>query len=225
VVSGIIVAAGRGTRMGATLNKVFLKLDRMTVLEHTVAAFLHCDDINEIVVVTGHDDMDRCRALFADAPKKIIIVEGGQTRQESVYHGILASNGDMVAIHDGARALILPSLISQTIAECKMHGAAVLGVPAKDTIKLIDEDGFIQKTLDRDRTYQIQTPQTFSKELILSAHQKGNNLTVTDDAALMEELNIPVKMVFGSYENIKLTTPEDMSVAKAILKAREVIDG
>lgn len=221
VVSGIIVAAGRGTRMGASENKVFLKIKDKCILEYTVEAFEECRDIDEIIIVTGDCDIDRCKAVFAECKKPLKIVSGGDTRQQSVYNGILASEGEIVAIHDGARALITSEIIGDTIAECKKYKAAAVGVMSKDTIKIITDDGFIKETTDRNRTYQIQTPQTFERQLILSAHEKGRDVQVTDDCALAEALGIPIKVVTGSYENIKITTPEDMVIAEGILEKRK----
>ena len=220
--SGIIAAAGKGTRMGGSENKVFLKILGKTVLEHTVDAFFRCSEIEEIIIVTGKEDIDRCRELFKKSPKPVKVVCGGETRQKSVYNGIVEAKGDIVAIHDGARALIEPELIKKAIDECKICSAAALGVNVKDTIKIISKDGFIINTPEREFTYQIQTPQVFSRDLILKAHKEGENFAVTDDCALVERLGIPVKAVAGSYENIKLTTPEDMILAEGIMKKREI---
>lgn len=221
MVSGIIAAAGRGTRMGASENKVFLEVGGKAVLAHTVAAFAECGDIDEIIIVIREADIPKCEALFEGVKKKVKLIVGGETRQESVYKGILAAMGEIVVIHDGARALISPRLISETIEECQKYKAVVLGVPAKDTIKIADKDGFVVNTPDRNFTYQIQTPQTFMRETILVAHEQGKHLSATDDAALAEAAGIPVKILCGSYENIKLTTPEDMLAAEMILERRK----
>ncbi len=219
--SGIIAAAGKGTRMGAKENKVFLKINEKTVLEHTVLAFLNCPEIEEIIIVTGKEDIKRCEELFSDFKKPIKIVCGGKTRKESVYNGIVASECEIVAIHDGARALITPELITKVIKECKTYKAATLGVVAKDTIKIVSDDGFIKETPDRNYTYQIQTPQVFERKLIIKAHRENENFNATDDSSLVEKMGIKVKVVSGSYENIKLTTIEDMLIAKEILNSRE----
>lgn len=221
MVSGIIVAAGRGTRMGASENKVFLKIKDKSILEYTVETFEECCDIDEIIIVTGECDIDRCKTIFAECKKPLKVVSGGDTRQQSVYNGILASKGEIVAIHDGARALITSQIIADTVLECRKYKAAAAGVMSKDTIKIITDDGFIKETTDRNRTYQIQTPQTFERQLILEAHERGKNVQVTDDCALAEALGIPVKVVSGSYENIKITTPEDIAIAEGILEKRK----
>lgn len=222
MISGIIVAAGRGRRMGASENKVFLKLLGRTVIEHTVAVFEKCRDIDEIIVVTGKEDILRCKNLLKRTAKQLKIIAGGETRQQSVYNGIQAAEGDIVAIHDGARPLVTPELVSQAVDACRKYKAAALGVPAKDTIKLADADGFIEKTLERSRTYNIQTPQVFDKELIKKAHENGKDTEATDDCMLAEADGARVKIVDGSYENIKLTTPEDMTAAEAILEKRKI---
>lgn len=220
MVTGIIVAAGKGSRMGAGENKVFLKIFDITVIEHTVNTFLDCDEIDEIVVVTGIDDINRCRKLFERVKKPLKIVQGGSTRQESVYNGIIDSVGDIIAIHDGARPLITPEMIKESVYMCRKYGAAAVGVPVKDTIKLIDEGGFIKETTKRECTYQIQTPQVFKREMIKEAHEKYKDVTATDDCMLAELMGEKIKLVEGSYENIKITTPEDLEVAKTIIKKR-----
>lgn len=219
MVSGIIVAAGKGTRMGAAVNKVLLKIFGKSIIEYTIEAFENCVDTDEIILVIGKDD----EAEFCEILKKypnVKYVFGGKTRRESVLNGLKAAESDYVAVHDGARALITPELISKVIADGKKYGAATLGVKAKDTVKLIDENGFVVHTTDRNSTYQTQTPQVFKKSLIISAHEQVND-DATDDAALAEKMGIKVKMTDGCYENIKITTPEDLISAKEILKERE----
>lgn len=220
MVSAIIAAAGTGSRMGAGENKVFLKLLDKTVLEHTVLQFMNSSLVDEIIIVTGEEDIKRVEGLFLNSSKPVKVIKGGKVRQESVLAGILASKGDIVAIHDGARALITTELIEKVIEECKIHKAAALGVVAKDTIKIVDDNGFIKCTTDREKTYQIQTPQIFTKELILKAHSKCAQFVATDDCSLVENIKKPVKVVLGSYENIKLTTPEDLILAEGILAKR-----
>ena len=147
---------------------------------------------------------------------------GGDTRQESVYAGLKAVNPRtrIVLIHDGARPLIRQSVIRKSIEETLKHRATVVGVPAKNTIKVINEDGFVEDTPDRNYLVEIQTPQTFDYDLIKEAHQKAleSGVAGTDDAFLVEWLKIPVKIVVGDYTNIKITTPEDLTIAEAIIK-------
>lgn len=221
MVSGIIVAAGRGSRMKAEQNKVYLPLCGKPVLQHTVRAFLDCSCIGELVIVTRACDVEQCRALFQE--KGVKIVEGGATRQESVYRGLRQITGDIAVIHDGARALVTPALIGQTVLACREHGAAAAGVQCKDTLKTVDANGFIVGTPDRNVTYQIQTPQVFESEKIRVAHERAlrEHVEATDDCGLYERYFGRIKMVPGSYENIKLTTPEDMLLAERILEGRK----
>lgn len=224
MISAVITAAGRGTRMGAAGNKVFLKIGNKTVLEHTAAAFFECGDVDEIIITAAPLEIARCEELFKSAPKPVKTVMGGASRQESVKNGIAAASGEIVLIHDGARALITPELIKKAADACREYGAAALGVPVKDTVKKIGGEGFIEKTLDRDFIYLAQTPQAFYRDLIWKAHKLAFGNCATDDCALAEAAGERVKMVMGSYENIKLTTPEDMVTAEAILKKRGRIE-
>lgn len=221
MISGIIVAAGSGRRMGAGENKVFLKLLGKTVIERTVEVFENCCDIDEIIVVTGEDDIERCNEILKGISKPLKIISGGETRQESVQKGINASKGEVLAIHDGARPLVTEKLISDAIKACKEYGAAAPGVAAKDTIKIADDDGFIEKTVERSRAYNIQTPQVFKREIIVKAHSLGKSTSATDDCMLAEAIGVRIKIVDGSYANIKVTTPEDMETAVGLLKKRE----
>ncbi|MBR4720914.1 MAG: 2-C-methyl-D-erythritol 4-phosphate cytidylyltransferase [Clostridia bacterium] len=216
--SALIVAAGMGKRMGAGINKAYLLLGGKTILENTVEAFENCDKIEEIVVVT--DDTEKCRELLKSFKKVTDIVLGGAARQDSVKNGLKSCRGEFVAIHDGARALIEVSDIEKVVTEAEKSGAASLGVKCKDTLKAVDENGFIVRTLDRDWIYQIQTPQVFKRTEIEKAHNE-NNADVTDDCAVMEVLGKKVKIVEGSYENIKITTPEDLIIAEKILEKRK----
>ena len=217
-VSCIIVAAGNGTRMGGEINKVFLPLGESTVIEHTINAFQKVEEIDDIVLVTRECDIKECKKY-----NNIKIIKGGKTRQQSVYNGLMCvKNSDIVLIHDGARALISPRLIEDVIKDAKKFGAAALGVLSKDSLKLVDDDGFIKETLDRDKVYNIQTPQVFRTCDITKAHEKAvkDGFSATDDCALYEKYIGKVKITQGSYDNIKLTTPEDMEIAGNILKKR-----
>lgn len=221
MVSGIIVAAGKGERMKAPINKVFLKIGNCTILEYTVNAFLNCKKIDEIIIVTGKKYIGQCKEIFLNSSKPIKVISGGATRQQSVYNGICASNGDFVAIHDGARALILPEDIENVVNAGMKYNAATLGVPSKDTIKIINDAKFINTTPERKYVYQIQTPQVFKKEFIKSAHEKCK-IEATDDCMLAEAYGAKIIVVDGSYENIKITTPEDMILAEIIMNNRGI---
>lgn len=216
-ISAVIVAAGSGTRMGAGKNKVFLEILGKTILEHTISAFSQCDIIDEIVVVTNQQE--EAAKILNKYEKPYSVTCGGAVRGDSVRMGIKKATGDIVAIHDGARALIKPEEITAVVRAAIKHGAAAMGVKSKDTLKLIGEDGFIAKTLDREWIYNIQTPQVFVKEEIQKLYEICDK-SFTDDCALFEEYGKKVMLVEGSYDNIKITTPEDMEVAKGILEKR-----
>ncbi|MFA5840341.1 MAG: 2-C-methyl-D-erythritol 4-phosphate cytidylyltransferase [Candidatus Margulisiibacteriota bacterium] len=227
----IIVAGGKGKRMGRP--KQFISIAGKPVLWWTVKAFQNSKSIDGIVLVVNAQDIPRARRFGFS--KVICVVAGGLERQDSVYNGILALPDDVevVAIHDGARPLISSEIIEKAIDEANIYGAVVVGVPVKDTIKQIQKLNIkvknkseylspkIQRTLDRETLWSAQTPQVFRKEVLLKAYKKGyNKYSVTDDAMLVERLGIPVKMVMGSYTNLKITTPEDLLVASQILKKR-----
>lgn len=224
-VSGIIVAAGTGTRMGAGMNKVYMPLGNRCVLWHTVNAFCKSGAADELVIVTGAEDMQRCADLVKEFDIELKIVEGGATRQESTLNGLRAAYFEYAAVHDGARALIMPEEVCNVISAAKEYGAAALGVMPKDTIKTADKDGFISATVARDNAYLIQTPQVFLRQKLIEAHEaaKAGGFAATDDCMLMERMGVRIKIVEGSYENIKLTTPEDMYTAERILKKRGAI--
>lgn len=225
MISAVIVAGGKGRRMGFDINKVYMMLDGKEILARTLYAFEMCSVIDEIIVVTGADDIDRCRKIVERYGLKKVshITEGGQERSNSVHNGLKLAKGEYVLIHDGARCLITIDEITKVAEAVKMHGAAALGVTVKDTLKSIDKDGVITGTVDRDFTVQIQTPQAFIRNEILSLHEKAlsEGLVVTDDCSIFEHYGKKVKVVFGSYENIKLTTPVDITAGEHILQMRK----
>ncbi len=224
----IILAAGRGTRMNQNINKMFLPLKGKPLIAHTLEVFYSLDIIQGIVLVVspGEEDMMREKVLDVYPPKKPIkLVCGGAERQHSVYNGLkdLPSDTQLVAIHDGARPLITPQVIERSFEVAKKWGAAVAGMPVKDTIKLVDASGKVKDTPDRNYLWLVQTPQTFSYPLIMEAHDKAtrDNFLATDDSSLVERLGRDVYMIEGGYENLKITTPEDIAIAEGILTARE----
>ena len=217
MISAVIVAAGKGTRMGAGMNKAYLPLCGKTVIENTLLPFSESAQIDEIIVVT--DDVEKCRRIVGGIPKVKAVLLGGETRRDSVRIGLEAASGEFAAIHDGARALVTCGEIEKVVAAAKEYGAAALGVKCKDTLKISDSDGFIIGTQDRERLYQIQTPQVFKTAEILRMHEEAVG-EFTDDCAVMESFGGRIKLVEGSYENIKLTTPEDILTAEKILEKR-----
>lgn len=221
-ITALIVAGGKGKRMGAGINKVFLKLADKEVIARTVEAFEKNAQIDEIVVVTGQFDIDAAKSILKPFNKLKNVAKGGAERQQSVYNGLKYVCGGIVLIHDGARALISQEEIDNVIADCKKYGAAAIGVSCKDTLKSADKEGFISGTVDRSSTYMIQTPQAFKTDIISELHEraKNDNISVTDDCAIAEHYGIRVKITEGSYDNIKITTPSDMAVGEIILRQR-----
>lgn len=225
--SVVIVAGGQGTRMESRVNKVYIDLMGKTVIERTLDAFEESNMVDEIILVVNQKDIEFCsKEIINNKYNKIKgIIPGGLTRKESVSNGLGAVSEDskFILIHDGARPLVTTDVIEQCIAEAMKYGAVSTGVKVKDTIKVVDKDGFVSNTLDRKSLWAVQTPQVFKKEIIFAAHKEANSLGIetTDDAMLVENMGYKLKMVEGSYENIKLTTPEDVIVACAIIRDRE----
>ncbi len=216
--SALIAAAGNSTRMGGN-NKQFLTFGGKPVLAHTLLTFSSIPEIAEIIIVTRKEDIPAVEALTKEfrIPKVTAIIPGGDTRQASVCAGLHHVTEPLVLIHDGARPFVKEAEIRALMDTLISYPAAALGVPAKDTIKRVSSDGLITETLPREELVQIQTPQGFVTETIISAHKTAveNGISATDDCALAECMNIPVKVVPGSYENIKITTPEDIPLAEA----------
>lgn len=224
-VSVIIAAGGKGTRMGAGENKVFMKLRGKEMLARTAEAFQKNPDIDEIIIVTGEREHMRAGELMQKngITKWRIATAGGATRTESVRNGLAFASGDIILIHDGARALIGQDEISAAVRAAEEYGASAVGVPCKDTLKTVDDNGFIAGTADREKTFLIQTPQAFKRDIILSAYERAekDGITATDDCALAERCGVKIKIITGKYDNIKLTTPDDMAAAERILEKRE----
>lgn len=221
-ITAIIAAGGKGTRMGAAENKVFLKLDGKEIIAYTIEQFENNPHICKIVIVTGKNDIEKCRAIAAEYNFKKItdIVEGGETRRESVANGLGYANTEFTAVHDTARAFVTDKIIDDTAHAAERYGAAAPGVCCKDTIKISDRDGFIECTPERSKLYMIQTPQIFKTSVLKKAHREPFGIESTDDCMLVENIGHKVKITEGSYENIKLTTPEDMLLGEMILKRR-----
>lgn len=220
--TAVIAAGGRGERMDAGKNKVLMEIRGHAMLFYTISAFQQCGGIDEIVIVTAPRDIEECKKIAEGFDKVSTVTEGGSTRQLSVMAGLRQSRGDIVLIHDGARALITEAEIKRVLADCIKYGAAAVGVPCKDTLKTADKDGFICGTVDRDSTYLIQTPQAFGREEIYALHERAvrDGFEATDDCMIAEHYGMRVRITRGSYDNIKLTTPEDIAVAEQILKKR-----
>ena len=224
--AAVIVAAGRGSRMGLGRNKVLAPLAGMPVIVRTVRAFEETGLFDGgIVVVTGEDDLPEMRALFARFGVGAALTLGGADRQESVYRGLQAVNpaADVIAIHDGARPLVTRAVIERTIKSAQRYGSGVAAVMLKDTVKRVDAEGVVVDTPRRDALRAVQTPQTFDARLIREAHERFAQGTerATDDAILAEWAGRRVRLTEGDVENIKLTTPEDMLLAGQVILRRE----
>jgi 2-C-methyl-D-erythritol 4-phosphate cytidylyltransferase len=229
IVKAIILAAGKGERiLGTTVPKQFIKLKNKPILAYTLEVFQQCNRINGIVLVVNSDKKDYCeneiikRFSFSKVEK---IVVGGKTRQESSYNGIKAlknEKADIVVIHDAARPFVTKEIIIECIEAAKDYGASDVCVNATDTI-VKEKYGFIEEIPDRSSLWCGQTPQAFRYELILEAHEKARrkfSVKATDDASLVLKLGHKVKIVEGSYENIKITNPIDIKTAEKILEKR-----
>ncbi len=221
--SVVIVSAGRGSRMKADINKQFLKLKGKEVIAHTIDKFYNNKNIDEIVVVVKEDEADFFRRNIIDkyGYKNIKIAFGGKERQDSVFNGLKAVNErcDIVLIHDGARPFVTDEIIKNSIECAKKNKCVIVGVPVKDTIKIINKDNEVCDTPNRSTLWSIQTPQVFEYLSIIKAHKiaKEKSYYGTDDSMLMEYLGYNVKVIEGSYNNIKITTPEDLKIGEEIL--------
>ena len=220
-VCAVIVAAGASARLGA--DKMFIRLGSKALLARTVSIFEDCPSIDDIVVVLAEANLAKGRKLAqSERWRKVrTMCLGGARRQDSVKAGLRCLDGcSLVVVHDGARPLITGRLIEAGIAAARATGAAVAGVPVKDTLKTVDQKGFVRATLERSALRAIQTPQVFSYELIVKAYDQAGDREFTDDAALVESMGHPVLVYPGSYDNIKITTWEDVLLARAILRRR-----
>ena len=215
----IIVAAGKGERMGG-VDKIFAPLAGKPLLAWTIDVFEKCPAIDQIVIVLGKHNIETGRKLAAEYGWKKVtdICIGGEKRTESVSNGLkLLKDCGWVVIHDGARPLVKESLIKIGLSEAKETGAAVAAVPVTDTIKMSSDDNFIIGTPPREKLWSVQTPQVFRFDIIEDAHLNADK-NATDDASLVEKLGYTVKLYFGSYNNIKVTTPIDLSLAEILVK-------
>lgn len=225
-VSAVIVSAGNSSRMGK-INKQFIEIGNMSVIARSISVFQKCPLIDEIVVVTRTSDIPAIKDEIEkfSFTKVAAIVEGGETRQISVYNGVTAtsSQSDFIAIHDGARPLVTEKIIADTLSAAVDFGAATTGVKVKDTIKLVNANNDIISTPDRSIMRAVQTPQIFLKDLYLKAIKSvPNSKDFTDDCMLIEAYGKTVKFVYGDYKNIKITTPEDVALADSYLAERDI---
>ncbi len=223
IVTGIIVAAGTGSRMASNETKQRMTLLRKPVLKWTVEAFDKCEDIDNIVVVTRSDEYDFVKGLVSDVSKPVAIAYGGNTRADSVKNGISASSVDTsyYAIHDGARCLVTPKMITDVVKKAIVFGAASAVSSVYDTVKTIDSDGFISSTCDRTYVKLAGTPQVFRRDIYERALLHSDEIpSATDDNSLVENIGCRIATVDVGRENIKITEPYDFENAEYILRRR-----
>ncbi|MBO5208919.1 MAG: 2-C-methyl-D-erythritol 4-phosphate cytidylyltransferase [Lachnospiraceae bacterium] len=227
----VVLAAGQGKRMRSNVQKQYLLLQDKPVIYYALKAFQD-SFVDEIILVVGQGEVDYCKKEIVDKfrfTKVSNIVEGGKERYHSVANGLKAIEGDgYVFIHDGARPFVTEEILTRAYTAVQEHHACVVGMPVKDTIKIVDENQFAKTTPNRETVWQVQTPQVFTVQLAKEAYEKllveeenlkQQGIKITDDAMVVETLlQHPVKLVEGSYENIKITTPEDIDVAVSFLK-------
>jgi 2-C-methyl-D-erythritol 4-phosphate cytidylyltransferase len=224
----IIPAGGSGTRMGGDIPKQYLTLGGVPILVHTLMAFQRSSLVDDIYLVLPDEDVQK-------APQKILspyhltkvnrVLTGGERRQDSVKRGVdlLGSDYDLVVIHDGVRPFISPAIINAAIKEAARSQAVTVGLPVTDTIKKVDSHGCVSATVNRDHLWLTQTPQVFLASLLKKAYESAyaDNYYGTDDAALVERIGGKVIMIMGSYDNIKITTADDLEWGELILKTRQ----
>ena len=207
----IITAGGTSSRYGNT-NKLLEKINDKTVIEETVSKFIDFDEIDEIIISANSSIIEILQQLFNNP--KVKIIEGGNTRQKSVYNALQVVKNDYVLIHDGARPLIRKDTIAYVLEAVLDKDAVTVMTKTTDTIKEVDSTGRIIRTIDRSKLYNTQTPQAFKTSIIKEAHEKLKDGNFTDDCSMLEELKIPVYIVNGSYTNIKITIKSDLDFAK-----------
>ena len=228
-VIAIVLAAGEGKRMGSGIPKQYMIIKSRPMVYHSLKTFQE-SDVDEIVLVTGADEIEYCQKYIVERyhfTKVTQIVAGGRERYESGYMGLQPiEDADYVLIHDGARPMINKKIVSDSIEGAMKYGACVVGMPAKDTIKVIDENEYAKETPPRKTLWVVQTPQSFEYQLVKKAYEQLINVedtTATDDAMVVEKYSgHRVKLIEGSYDNIKVTTPEDVRISRVLFKTRKI---
>ena len=226
MVTAIFPAAGSSVRMGSGVNKNLLELAGEPILIRTLKTFSQVERVNFLIVVVAANEVEQVEELLSatDGLKPWRVTVGGSERQYSIANGLklLPDDTEIVLVHDAARPLISVQTINGVIDAAEEFGGAIAAVPAKDTIKIVGADKFVRFTPPRRELVAVQTPQGFKREILLQAYDKAaeDNFLGTDDSSLVERLGIRVKVVISSYDNIKITTPEDLSVAETLLLNR-----
>ncbi len=222
--SVIIPAAGFGERMGATIAKQFLPLKGKPILVYTLERFQQCAEVNEIIIATQKSSMEQIEELLSEfqITKAVTPIPGGERRQDSIANALnyIHEQSEIICVHDAVRPFIHLREITQTIETAKYFGASIVAVRAKDTIKKASTDGRVEHTLQRSSLWMVQTPQTFQRKILVDAYANAerNQLTATDDSYLVEKIGISPIIVEGSYDNIKITTPDDLLLAELLLQ-------
>ena len=222
--SGIIVAGGKGERMGPDVDKAFLSLGAKPVLVYSLLAFEKCPDVDEVVLVVRKERVEaaRCAVQMFGCKKVIKIISGGNQRQQSVANGLaeISEEAEVVAVHDGARPCVTLGLISETIKSARQYGSGVAAVKITDTVKEVDKGMIIAQTIDRTKLWRVQTPQAFKVALLRKAFAmvKKKKIKITDEASSVELICDNVRMVQSSSSNIKITSPDDLMLAAALMR-------
>ena len=222
MISAIILAGGKGKRMGANVSKQYIQINGKPILYYTLKRFSNCKDIDRIILVLPNDEIDYCKEEVLDkySLKVDLIVEGGKERQDSVNNALeQIIDDEIVLIHDGARPFVSQRIIDEGIKYARLYGASAPGVMPKDTIKIKNDENFSLSTPDRNTLVAIQTPQVFKLNIIKDCHRKvkEENLKVTDDTMVVELYGNKVYLYEGDYTNIKVTTPEDLILAEKLI--------
>lgn len=224
----IIPAAGSGSRLNRPLPKPFVEVKGTTILEHTIDCFLPLEGLRQIIVATAHEYLEKAETILdnldVNSAVKIGCVIGGRERQHSIQNALDQVGGsDLVAVHDAVRPFVRLEVINNCCQVAATHGASVAGVPAKDTIKKVDENQFILETPERKYLWQAQTPQVFRRELLVRAYEEAqkDNFIGTDDASLVERLGATIRMVESDRMNFKITYPLDLRLARILIEERK----
>jgi len=225
-VYAIIVGAGKGLRMKTDVPKQYLSLNNLPIIAYSLKAFADCAKIDSIYWAVSEKDRNTCKEKILpqlSIEKPVHVLQGGRRRQDSVYNGLAAvkNHTSIVAIHDGVRPFIRPGQISESITLAQSSGACILGLPVSDTLKSVNASNVIEGTVKRENLWRAQTPQTFKYSIIREAHEKAaaDGYRGTDDASLVEHYGGKVSIIEGSSRNIKITKPEDLLIAEALLEA------
>jgi len=222
--SGIIVAGGKSERMGLDVDKAFLSLGSKPVVVYSLLAFEKCPDVDEVVLVVRKERVEaaRCATQIFGCKKVIKVVAGGGQRQQSVMNGLaeISPGAEVVAVHDGARPCVTADLISETIKSARLYGSGVAAVKMTDTVKEASKAMTISKTIDRTKLWRVQTPQAFKADLIRKAFEQVNKkkCKITDEASAVELICDGVRLVPSSSSNIKITSPDDLVLAAALMR-------